>query len=247
MKNTRVICLGSGDAFSAEGRFQSAYIVESPEGTLLLDCGATILTSTKSLKRSLAPVDMIFISHLHGDHIGGLPYLFLQYLYIEPRSRPLIIAGPPEVESRVRKLFEAMYPDTAAEPFPFELQFIEAQPGCQVITKDIRVEPFVVSHSPHPVSYGCLITAGDKKIVYSGDSGWMESFITHTQDADLFLCECTYFDSRSETHIDYPRIVENLHRFGAKKIVLTHLGQEVLAHREEVSVEMVYDGMIIDL
>lgn len=247
MKKTRVICLGSGDAFSSEGRHQSAYIIESPEGSLLLDCGATILASVKSRQLSLAPVDRIFLSHLHGDHIGGLPFLFLHYLYIEPRTRPLVIAGPPGVESRVRTLFETMYKDTAAEPLPFSLEFIEANPGHPITFKDFRIEVFPVPHLLNPTSYGCAIMAGDRKIVYSGDSGWTEAFIPHTQDADLFLCECTFFESRSETHMDYPRIVENLSRLGARRIVLTHLGEEVLARRNDVALEMAHDGLILDL
>jgi ribonuclease BN (tRNA processing enzyme) len=247
MKNARVICLGSGDAFSSGGRMQSAYIVESPEGSLLLDCGATILASLNNRKLSLEPVDMIFISHLHGDHIGGLPFLFLHYMYIEPRRRPLVIAGPPEVESRVRTLFETTYRDTAAEPLPFELEFLEAQPGCPITFKDIRIEPFIVPHLMNPASYGCVITAGDRKIVYSGDSGWTESFIQHTQGADLFLCECTFFESRSETHMDYPRIMENLDRFRVKRIVLTHVGEEILARPNDVSLEIAYDGLVLNL
>jgi ribonuclease BN (tRNA processing enzyme) len=247
MKKTRVTCLGSGDAFSSGGRHQSAYIIETPEGSLLLDCGATILASAKSQQLSLAPVDTIILSHLHGDHIGGLPFLFLHYMYIEPRTRPLVIAGPPGVQNRVWTLFEMMYKDTAAEPLPFPLEFIEMNPGHPIMFKDFRVEVFPVPHLLNPASYGCVILAGDRKIVYSGDSGWTEAFIPHTQDADLFLCECTFFESRSETHMDYPRIVEKLGRLGAKRIVLTHLGEEVLARKSEVALEMAEDGLILNL
>jgi phosphoribosyl 1,2-cyclic phosphodiesterase len=168
-------------------------------------------------------------------------------MYIEPRTRPLVIAGPPGVENRVLMLFETMYKDTAAEPLPFPLEFIEMNPGHPIMFKDFRVEVFPVPHLLNPASYGCVILAGDRKIVYSGDSGWTEAFIPHTQDADLFLCECTFFESRSETHMNYPRIVENLGRLGAKRIVLTHLGEEVLARKSEVALEMAEDGLVFNL
>ena len=105
MKSTCVTFLGTGDAFSAGGRHMAAYLIESPEGSLLLDCGPTILASLNRHGLSAEPIDAVLLSHFHGDHFGGLPFLFLHYLYIEPRSRPLKIVGPPEVEDRVMDAF----------------------------------------------------------------------------------------------------------------------------------------------
>jgi len=246
MNKIRTTCLGSGDAFSSGGRHQSGYFIESPESAMLLDCGSTVLSSLKSRRISIAAADLVFISHLHGDHFGGLPFLFLHYLYIEPRVRPLVIAGSPGTESRARAMFELTYADTAAEPLPFDLKFIDALPGKAIEFKDFRIVPFPVPHQMEPLSLGCEIFAGDRKIVYSGDSGWTEDLPIHTQDADLFLCECMFFDSRNASHLDYRRIRENLHRFGAKRIVLTHLGQEMLEHEQEVELEMAEDGMILE-
>ena len=247
MSNVRITCLGSGDAFSSGGRRTSGYFIETPESALLLDCGPTVLESIQSLRLSLASLDMVFISHLHGDHFGGMPFLFLHCLYVEPRIKPLRIAGSPGTENRVRSLFELTYADTAAEPLPFDLNFAEAIPGVAIETKDIRITPFPVPHQSSPPSLGCEITAGERKIVYSGDSGWTEELPAHTQNADLFLCECTFFESRSDTHLDYPRIMENLDRFNAKRILLTHLGQEVLDRQNEVGLEIARDGLVIEL
>ena len=247
MSKVRIICLGSGDAFSSGGRRMSGYYIETPESALLLDCGPTVLEAIGSLRLSADPLDMVFLSHLHGDHFGGMPFLFLHLLYIEPRSRPLRIAGPPGTESRVRSLFDLTYADTAAEPLPFGLSFIEAVSDVAIETKDIRITPFPVPHQVAPQSFGCEIIAGGRKIVYSGDSGWTEELPARSQGADLFLCECTFFESRSDTHLDYPRIMENLSRFGAKRILLTHLGQEVLRRMDEVGIETAYDGLVINL
>jgi ribonuclease BN (tRNA processing enzyme) len=247
MNKVRITCLGSGDAFSSGGRRMSGYFIETPESALLLDCGPTVLEAIRSLRLSAASLDMVFLSHLHGDHFGGMPFLFLHFLYIEPRTRPLQIAGSQGTESRVRSLFELTYTDTAAEPLPFDLSFLEAIPGVAIETKDIRIAPFPVPHQASPPSLGCEIIAGGRKIVYSGDSGWTEELPARTQDADLFLCECTFFESRNDTHLDYPRIMENRSRFGAKRILLTHLGQEVLDRKDEVAFEMANDGLVIEL
>ena len=247
MSKVRMTCLGSGDAFSSGGRRMSGYFIETPESALLLDCGPNVLEALRNLHLSTASLDMVFLSHLHGDHFGGMPFLFLYCLYIEPRTRPLRIAGSPGTENRVRSLFELTYTDKAAEPFPFNLGFVDAIPGVAIETKDIRIIPFPVPHQASPPSLGCEIIAGGRKIVYSGDSGWTGELPAHTQGADLFLCECMFFESSSDTHLDYPRIMENRDRFGAKRIILTHLGQEVLDRRDEIGLEMAYDGLVIEL
>ncbi|MDI9612883.1 MAG: MBL fold metallo-hydrolase [Acidobacteriota bacterium] len=247
MNGARVTILGSGDAFSAGGRLQSSALVQSPRATLLLDCGATILPALNRLGLSADRIDQVFVSHIHGDHFAGLPFLFLHYLYIEPRDRPLVIIGPPGVEARARTLFAAMYADTAAEPLPFRLDFIEMVPGERIRHQDTELAPIAVRHQDHSVSLGCDLAAGGRRIVYTGDTGWFDDLPAHTRGADLFLCECTFFDSRSDTHLDYARLREHRGGFGARRIVLTHLGQEMLDHAAEVELEMAHDGMVIDL
>ena len=247
MHSTRVIFLGTGDAFSPEGRCQAGYVIESPGSSLLLDCGSTILVSLHGHTIPAEPIDAIFLSHYHGDHIAGLPFLFLHFINMEPRNRPLKIIGPPGVEDRVIAIFRAMYTDTAAEPLPFKIEFIEVQPQKQLRFKDIGITPFPVPHQSSSPSFGCEIEAGGRKIVYSGDTGWTEDLITHTQNADLFICECSYFNTRIENHMDYLRIKDHLGRFGAKRIVLSHIGQELLERRKDVELEIAYDGLIVDL
>ncbi len=247
MQTIRVVFLGTGDAFSAGGRHQAAYLIEGAGGSLLLDCGATVLASLKRDHLSTDPIDTIFISHLHGDHIAGLPFLFLHCMYVEPRSKPLTIIGPPEIKSRVMELYRAMYAETAAEPMPYPLQFFEAQPGKELSFSGMKIHAFHVPHQLHPPSFGCEIEAGGRRIVYSGDSGWTEDLAAHTQNADLFICECSYFETRMATHLDYPQIADSLQRFGAKRIVLTHLGEEVLQRQKEIGMETACDGLVVTL
>jgi hypothetical protein len=61
----------------------------------------------------------------------------------------------------------------------------------------------------------------------------------------LFICECCYFETRLPFHLDYPRIAEQRARFGSRRLILTHLGREVLARRHEVEVETARDGLVV--
>ena len=92
--------LGCGDAFGSGGRNQSAYLVEASDRLFLLDCGPTALLAMKRAGFDPRRLDAIILSHLHGDHFGGLPFFFIEYLYQKPRGYPLIIAGPEGTEAR---------------------------------------------------------------------------------------------------------------------------------------------------
>ncbi len=247
MSAIQIYCLGSGDAFSAGGRHHAAYLMQHSKGALLLDCGPSTLAALKSWGLRPGSIDAILLSHFHGDHFGGLPFLFLQYTYIELRRRALKIVGPPSVQSKVMNLYKAMYADSAAEPFPYPVEFIEIEPNRSLLLDGIEVHAFEAPHQINPVSLGYEILTNGRKIVYSGDSGWTEELIVRTKDADLLLCECSFFHSRYATHIDYVRIAENLPRLGAKRIILTHLGQEVLERCAELALETAYDGLVITI
>src|SRR5262249_46609687 len=119
----RVTVLGSGDAFGAGGRFHSAYLTEAGGATFLLDCGPSILQAAKRLSWDLEKLDAVLLTHLHGDHFGGVPFLFMEYRYSTPRTRPFVIYGPEGTERRVKALFAALYERSACEPLPFPLQY----------------------------------------------------------------------------------------------------------------------------
>jgi ribonuclease BN (tRNA processing enzyme) len=247
MSDLRVTFLGSGDAFSAGGRHQAGYLVHAPEGGFLLDCGATTLMAMKRFGVDVGAIDSIFISHLHGDHFVGIPFLLLEFHYEQGRKRPLRIMGPPGTEERLRALIRATYKEFSGESLPFALEFSEMTPDSPMSCGAVRIEPFRVPHQERETSLGCVVEVAGRRIVYSGDTGWTEELITRSHGADLFICECCYFETRLPFHIDYPRLVENRQRFTAKRMILTHLGREVLARRSEIEMELASDGLAVDI
>ena len=88
-RGVTVTFAGSGDAFGSGGRYQ-ACIHLRPDGAspVLLDCGATSLSALKRLGLHPGEITAVFVSHLHGDHFGGLPFLILDEQFSR-RTRPL--------------------------------------------------------------------------------------------------------------------------------------------------------------
>jgi ribonuclease BN (tRNA processing enzyme) len=243
----RITVLGAGDAFCNGGRRQSSYLVETEGTAFLLDCGTTTLLALKALGIVAERVDFIAISHLHGDHFGGLPFLFLEYFYEQPRTRPLLIAGPPGTEERVWMLYRAMYRELAARPLCFPLHFRELTPGQAETLCGVELFPFRVPHQEKDISFGYLVKANGKAVLYSGDCGWNEELIRYSSNTDLFICECCYFHKQTSFHISYPQIAAQRARLGCKRLLLSHLGREVLERMHEVTIECASDDLVVEL
>lgn len=243
----RVTVLGSGDAFGSGGRLNSAYLVEAPGTAFLLDCGPSVLPGLKQAGRDPGRIDFVLISHLHGDHFGGIPFLFMEYRYEAPRTRPLALYGPPDTERRVRALFAALYEQSAAEPLPFPVRYEELAVDRPRTIGNVRVVPFGVPHVSELVCIGFRLEVDGRTILYSGDSAWTDEFVARSRDVDLFICECTTYETRVPIHLSYPELAARVRDLGCRRLVLSHLGREPLAHASEVSLEFARDGMTIDL
>lgn len=239
----RVHFLGTGDAFGSGGRNQTAYLLEDRAGLYLLDCGSSTLAALKRAGLDPADLDAVFLSHLHGDHFGGLPFLFIHFLYHRRRSRPLPIAGPPGTEQRVRALMKLMYGE---KDLPFAA-FPVLRPDAAASVAGAEVLAFRVPHQTDAVSLGLRVTVAGRTVLFSGDSSWTDRFITHSRGADLFICECCHYDTPSSSHMSYAEIAAHRERLECKRLILTHMGEEMLARRGSLPVATAEDGMVVEL
>jgi ribonuclease BN (tRNA processing enzyme) len=110
-----------------------------------------------------------------------------------------------------------------------------------------EVYSFRVPHQSDDVSLGLKVTYQGRQILFSGDSAWTDSFIEHARGVDLFLCECSYYDDQPNMHVNYRALTANLSRLKCKQLVLTHLGEDMLARRHLVSEHVAEDGMVIEI
>lgn len=243
-----VTVLGAGDAFASRGRFQSGYVIEGGGAVILLEAGPCVLAALKRCEIKPADIDYILISHLHGDHFAGLPFLMLEYLYESPRRRMLTIAGPRRLEQRTRTMFKSMYPKMDTGPIERKLRWVVLEPGRDARLGPMRVATVRTPHTRPDVSLGLRVTLDGKSVAFSGDTGWTEDLVGLSAGTDLFLCECTYFESdHLDFHLNYPLLMKNHGRFTAKRILLTHLGREVIDHQREIEIEMATDLMKISV
>src|SRR5579863_1922190 len=124
-----VTLLGTGDAFASFGRSQSGYLIDAPAGRILMEAGPCLMQALKS--NGVAPdcFDLLLISHLHGDHFGGLPFLILDYMWETRRKKLLTIAGPPKLEERTWSLMRTMFPHFGLDKVQHKLKFVVLEAG----------------------------------------------------------------------------------------------------------------------
>ncbi|OPY90368.1 MAG: Ribonuclease Z [Syntrophaceae bacterium PtaU1.Bin231] len=243
----RIRFLGSGDNFGSGGRFQACILVEAPDARFLLDCGASSLIAMRRYGISTEQVDAILISHLHGDHFGGIPFFVLDGQLISRRTRPLVVAGPPGLEERTRLLMEAMYPGMASVPRKFPVTYVEMEEERPVTVGTLVVTPFKVIHGSGAPSYALRVDCSGRILSYSGDTEWTDTLVRAAADADLFICESYFYDKQMKNHISYRTLQEHKGELTSKRIILTHLGEDLLSRLSDVEMECAEDGKILEL
>ena len=74
----RLQFLGSGDAFGSGGRFNTCFHLErANRGNVLIDCGASSMVAIRKWGVDPNAISTVLVTHLHGDHFGGLPFFLL--------------------------------------------------------------------------------------------------------------------------------------------------------------------------
>jgi ribonuclease BN (tRNA processing enzyme) len=245
----RVTIVGSGDAFGSGGRFNTCFYVETAKGTLMVDCGASSPVALNRLGLDHARVDAIILSHLHGDHFGGLPFLFLDAQFLRRRDRPLLVAGPPGTRERLNTLMETFFPLSTANEWRFALSIMEIEPGRPTDVVGHDVTTIEVVHPSGAPSTGIRLSDGKNLFAYSGDTEWTEALLTIAEGADLFIIECYSYAKKIAGHVNWETLKTRLPDLHAR-VMVTHMSPTVLARLDEIraaGVEIAEDGKVIDL
>jgi ribonuclease BN (tRNA processing enzyme) len=239
--------LGSGDAFGSGGRFNTCFYVSDQKGAFLVDCGASSMIAIRKFNADPNTVRAIFVTHLHGDHFGGLPFFILDAQLVSRRATPLTIAGPSGLRGRLTAAMETLFPGSMELDRSFVMDIRELEPQITHNVAGIMVTPYVVKHASGALPFAYRIEVDGKILCYSGDTEWVHNLGEAARDADLFIVECYFYDRQVKFHLDYATLAQHLHEVGAKRVVLTHMGQDMLAHAEQVDYETASDGMVVSI
>ena len=246
----RITIVGSGDAFGSGGRFNTCFWIETAKAVLLIDCGASSPVALKKCGLDFDGVDAVVLSHLHGDHFGGLPFLLLDAQLVRKRERPLVIVGPPGTQARVEAALEVFFPRAATNSWRFHLEYTEIVPGCPAQVLGHWVTTAEVVHQSGAPSTALRISDGCKQFAYSGDTEWTGALVPIASGADLFALECSGYAGRIPGHLTWDDLKDRVPDLPARRIMITHMSEIMLAHRDELEgagLLVAEDGAVIEL
>ncbi len=237
--------VGSGDAFGSGGRWQTCIQLSGDGQVLLVDCGATTLAALKAQGLEPGSVSAVAITHLHGDHFGGLPFLILDAQF-SGRSRPLLIAGPPGIAARLLQAMEILFPGSASVRRRFGVQVTELPTdGTPTQLGAAVVRGWEVEHACGAPPLALRVDLAGASFAYSGDSQWTPALAEAARGAGLFAAEAYTFARPIRYHLDYGTLRAHFDELEARRVVLTHMSADMLGQLTEADIPAAYDGMTI--
>jgi ribonuclease BN (tRNA processing enzyme) len=243
----RVRFVGSGDSFGSGGRFQACILVDGPASRVTLDFGASSLIALAQQGIDHNSIDAIVLSHLHGDHCGGVPFLLMDAMLGARRTRPLTIAGPPGTRAHLTALQEALFPGSHVMVPKFPLARVELAPDGSTTVLDLTVTARRARHTTQTNPLVLRLAVGERRIAYTGDGEWTEDLAAIAAGVDLLIAECYFYAKPVPWHLNYPDVRARLRDVGARRVILTHMSREMLAHVGEIPEETAEDGLVVEV
>jgi ribonuclease BN (tRNA processing enzyme) len=251
MDSVRVTFLGTADAFNAGGRAHSAYWVEDAHGTFVVDYGPTTHMRVRALGLDPDALDAVFVTHLHGDHVGGLAILLADLQWRARRTRPLVVAGPPGTLDRLRLLRASAYPTLLDRGLRFPLHVVTWQIPGAVDVGLRRVSAIRAVHDSTACATSFVVETSGRRLAFSGDTAWQPALAELSAGSDLFVLECTELEAKTGGHVSVADVRAHREAMTPTRLVLTHLSDETrpvcTAEAEGLRATIADDGMVIEL
>jgi len=218
-------CLGSGAALSDGRRWNSILI----DHRILLDLPPTAVVELQRLDLDLTEIDTIFISHLHADHMFGLPFLLLEYCIRRERDLPLYIVGPPGIEERTVTLCDLAWPDMRKAGFEphVPVSYVEVTEDGEYHAGDLAFTAVRVAHFTL-AAFGYRFAYKGRTIAYTGDTGECAQLGKLLDGVDVAILELTHpKPSDDPGHMDAPAVSYWLNKLRQQgtRVFATHMSE----------------------
>ncbi len=239
--------VGCGDAFGSGGRYNTCFHVSGSQVNFLIDCGASSLPALKRQGIARDDIDLILITHFHGDHFGGLPFLLLDAQFTR-RTRPLIIAGPEGIEARLAQAMEALFENSSKTRQRFDLSVVALRPEQTRSFGAVDVTPFAVVHGESGGPFLAYRVAAEGRVIaYSADTEWTATLVPAARDADLFIAEAYTYDKVVKNHLSLKTLEAHLAEIRPKRLILTHMSDDMLGRLDTLGYTAASDGMTVEI
>ncbi len=208
----KVTLLGTGTPEPSIERFGPSILIEAGGETLLFDAGRGCLQRLRQVNVFYNRINALFLTHLHSDHIVGIPDLWLTGWLTSKRATPLEVFGPTGTNAMIDYLQKAFaydikirIEDDKADRQGSRLLPKEIQQGVIYEKNGVKVIAFDVDHYPVFPAFGYRIEYKGHSVVLSGDTRYSENLIRYAKGADLLIHEVVIApDTLSKSDPKYP-------------------------------------------
>jgi ribonuclease BN (tRNA processing enzyme) len=240
--------LGTGNAFNADGRgTQSLLFAPGSASPFLVDIGSTAVQSMVRFDVDWPKIDRLFLTHLHGDHTAGWPFLLLNLVVLDRRTRPFDVYGPEGTKACLEGLASICFHD-ALDRQSFDVRYHEFPVAERQGLRDgheMSFDLLPMEHHASSIAYRFQIDGTTFGV--SGDTGWCENLERLADSSQVLITECTSVEPEARGHLSLQEIRQKRDRLGSGQVLLVHLTDAVaedLARDPVPELLATYDGMI---
>ncbi|HER62788.1 MAG TPA: MBL fold metallo-hydrolase [Desulfobacteraceae bacterium] len=214
-----VLFIGVGEACDPKHGNTSIHVHASNGVSLLCDCGFSVPHTYFSFFEDPDQLDLVWISHFHGDHFFGMPLLLLRFWEMK-RAKPLRIVGQRGVADKILAAMDLAYPNFRAR-LCYDVRFLEVEPGTVEEISGLSLRFIRTDHSQN--NLGLLVDDGEKKLYYSGDGRPTNDVAGLIKNCDLAVHEAFRLDEEIHHHGSITGCLELADDAEIKKLAVVHL------------------------
>jgi ribonuclease BN (tRNA processing enzyme) len=223
----KLTVLGSGTSVPHPDRASSAHWLQTSSGSLLLDISADAAHRMAQERLDWPNLDVIWVSHFHLDHLGGLPAFLFGSKWApqtQDRTKPLRVFGPEGLKRIMQAIAGSNNYPLFDQPFPIEIKEVVPSAEFEILPRVIA-RTFKTPHTDE--SLALRLNDDAKSFVYTSDTGFSENLASFANRVDLLLMECSFRRNKPvEKHLELADAMKLANMCSPRKVVLTHLYPE---------------------